>query len=137
MRLLRFEDRPLSKRMDTSHALVLGQVSFGDSCSLWDWARHRRGACQKGVSQWILDIDEADLASTAREAKSHGMKFVTGLCDLADRMQITAIVNMLRTRWAGLNILVNNAGIVRYGPMHLFAGEECKCTLSINLLASI
>ena len=92
---------------------------------------------REGVSLWLLDIDEAGLASTAREAESHGVDVVTSLCDLADPAQITATVDKLRATWGGLNILVNNAGIVFRGSMHLLTGDEWKRTLSINLLAPI
>lgn len=92
---------------------------------------------KEGVSLWLLDIDEAGLASTAREAESHGVEVVASPCDLADPAQITAAVDRLRARWGGLNILVNNAGIVHHGPMHLLTGEQWKRTLSINLLAPI
>ena len=92
---------------------------------------------REGVSLWLIDIDEASLASTAGEAESHGVEVVTSLCDLADPAQITATVGELRATWGGLNILVNNAGITYYGPMHLLTGDQWKRTLSVNLLAPI
>ena len=92
---------------------------------------------REGASLWMLDINEAGLASAAREAKSHGVEVVTSLCDLADPAQITATVDKLRASWGGLNILVNNAGVVFRGPMHLLTGDEWQRTLSVNLLAPI
>ena len=92
---------------------------------------------KEGANLWLLDIDEAGLSSTAREAESHGVKIGTSLCDLADPEQITAAVDSVLSTWGDLNILVNSAGITHYGPMHLLSGEQWQRILAVNLLAPI
>lgn len=92
---------------------------------------------KEGTSLWLLDIDEAALSSTAREAERHGVDVVTSVCDLADPEQITTVVDSVRLTWSDLNILVNSAGIIHYGPMHLLTGDQWQRIISVNLLAPI
>lgn len=111
-------------------ALVTGAASGIGSAIVMALAK-------EGTSLWLVDIDEASLASTAREAESHGVTVVTSVCDLADPEQITAVVGSVLSTWGDLNILVNSAGITHYGPMHLITGDQWQRILSVNLLAPI
>lgn len=92
---------------------------------------------KEGTSLWLLDLNEAALSSAAREAEDHGVDVVTNVCDLADPKQITEVVTAIHARWGGLNILVNNAGIAHYGPMHLITADQWQRIMSVNLLAPI
>jgi 3-oxoacyl-[acyl-carrier protein] reductase len=111
-------------------ALVTGAASGIGSAIVMALAK-------EGTSLWLVDIDEASLASTAREAESRGATVATSVCDLADPEQISAVVRSVLSTWGGLNILVNSAGIAHYGPMHLIPGDEWQRILSVNLLAPI
>jgi len=91
----------------------------------------------EGADLYLLDINAATLAETAREAKKHGVEVVTAICDLSQSSEISAAVKTLLATWDRLNILVNNAGVIHFGPTHRMTDNEWQRLLSVNLLAPI
>jgi 3-oxoacyl-[acyl-carrier protein] reductase len=92
---------------------------------------------KEGTDLFLVDIDVEKLAAVAGEARGHGVEVINAVCDLAEPDQISAAVNRLHTAWGELNILINNAGIVYYGPTHLMTAEQWRRITSVNLLAPI
>jgi len=92
---------------------------------------------REGADLYLVDIDEAGLVATAREASGHGVEAVTHICDLTQSGEIIAMVNALLQRWGRLHILVNNAGAAYYGPTHAMTAAQWRRILSVNLLAPI
>lgn len=91
----------------------------------------------EGADLFLIDIDEAKLQATGREAENRGVAVETRVCDLTDPAQITAVADALLVAWGRLNILVNNAGIAYYGPTELMTAEQWNRLLAVNLLAPI
>jgi 3-oxoacyl-[acyl-carrier protein] reductase len=92
---------------------------------------------EEGADLYLVDIDEAGLEVTAREAASRGVEVVTAVCDLREPAQITAAVRALLSRWESLNILINNAGVLFYGPTHRMTDEQWHRVMSVNLAAPV
>lgn len=90
---------------------------------------------REGVDLYLLDIDEENLAATAREAQASGVAVKTLVCDLTQSTAITAAVRAVLAEWEALNILVNNAGIAHYGAAHEMGAAEWERLISVNLLA--
>jgi len=91
----------------------------------------------QGADLYLVDIDEAGLGLTAREVASRGVEVVTAVCDLREPVQISAAVRALLSRWDHLNILINNAGVLFYGPTHRMTDEQWNRVMSVNLAAPI
>lgn len=92
---------------------------------------------EEGADLYLIDIDESGLALTARDAAARGVEVVSAVCDLRDPPQISAAVRDLLARWGRLNILINNAGVLFYGPTHRMLDEQWNRVLSVNLAAPI
>jgi 3-oxoacyl-[acyl-carrier protein] reductase len=92
---------------------------------------------REGADLYLVDIDEAGLNATARQAQRLGVTVATRRCDLAQPAEITAMVNALLSAWGKLDILVNNAGIAYYGPTGAMTPEQWNRLLAVNLLAPI
>ena len=92
---------------------------------------------EAGAGLYLVDIDEAGLERTGREAASRGAQVVTAVCDLQAPAQISAAVRAVLSRWNTLNILINNAGVLFYGPMHRMTDEQWNRVMSVNLAAPI
>jgi NAD(P)-dependent dehydrogenase (short-subunit alcohol dehydrogenase family) len=87
-------------------ALVTGAgQGIGRAIAL-ELARH--GAA--GVA--IADRDPETAAETARQARDAGAEAVAIACDLRDRDQIEAMIAEAVAAFGGLDVLVNNAGII-------------------------
>jgi 3-oxoacyl-[acyl-carrier protein] reductase len=91
----------------------------------------------EGADLYLVDIDEAGLELTAREVAGRGVEVVTAVCDLGEPAQISAAVRALLSRWDRLNILVNNAGVLCYGPAHRMTDEQWNRVMSVNLAAPV
>jgi 3-oxoacyl-[acyl-carrier protein] reductase len=119
------------RRIRGRKALVTGAASgIGRALAL--------ALAREGADLFLLDIDAAKLAATAREAESLGVAVVARPCDLAQPAEISAAVEALRASFGGrLHILVNNAGLVYYGRTDEMSLEQCRRILSVNLLAPI
>jgi NAD(P)-dependent dehydrogenase (short-subunit alcohol dehydrogenase family) len=85
----------------------------------------------------LVDIDESNLRASASAAEKFDSKAVVAVCDRSQTAQVTAAVNACRGTFGGLDILVNSAGIVHYGPADEMSAERWNAVMSVNLLAPI
>jgi 3-oxoacyl-[acyl-carrier protein] reductase len=91
---------------------------------------------REGADLYLIDIDEANLAAAAREARALGVTVTTRVCDLTQSSEISAMVRSVLSEGA-LNILVNNAGVAYYGATHDMTVEHWDRLMSVNLLAPV
>jgi NAD(P)-dependent dehydrogenase (short-subunit alcohol dehydrogenase family) len=118
------------KRIAGRKALVTGAASgIGRSIAL--------ALASEGVDVFLVDIDGAGLEETAREAGAFGTETAIAGCDLSQPAQIEEALRSLLERWGKLHILVNNAGVLWYGPTHRMSAAQWRWLLSINLFAPI
>lgn len=92
---------------------------------------------EKGVRLAMADCDAVGLARSQRDVQSLGVEAVACRCDLTDPDQIDALAAEMHDRWAGVDLLVNNAGVAHYGPTHEMAPESSQRLLAVNLEAPI
>lgn len=85
----------------------------------------------------LADCDIAGLASTRAEIEKRGTKAIACPCDLSDPGQIDRLADDLLDRWAGVDVLVNNAGVAHYGMTHEMTATETDRLLAINLHAPV
>jgi len=92
---------------------------------------------REGVDLYLVDLNDANLAAAAAEARGHGVEVVSRHCDLSDPADITATVSALLADWGRLNILINNAGVTHRGYTHTMNDAEWDRIIAIDLLAPI
>lgn len=92
---------------------------------------------RQGAELFLVDIDEPNLRASASAAEKFGSKVVVAICDLSQSAQVTAAVNGCRASFGGLDILVNSAGIVHYGPADELSSDRWDTLMSVNLSAPI
>jgi 3-oxoacyl-[acyl-carrier protein] reductase len=92
---------------------------------------------RQGAELFLVDIDEPNLRTSASAAEKFSSKVVMAVCDLSQTAQVTAIVNSCRATFGGLDILVNGAGTVHYGPADELTSDRWHGLMSVNLFAPI
>lgn len=92
---------------------------------------------REGADLYLLDVDEAGLASTVTEAKALGVDAIAARCDLSQPAEISRVLAEMLRNWPQIDILVNNAGVAYYGPTHSMTAAQWDWLMSINLLAPI
>lgn len=86
-------------------------------------------AVEAGASVVLLDREGAGCAAAAAEITGKGGEAVSIACDTADREEVAAAAEQ-----AGpCDVLVNNAGILRPGPVDAVSLEEWNAVLAVNL----
>ncbi len=93
-----------------------------------------RQLAQQRCRLYLLDINEVGLEQVASDLRSQGTEVVTQHCDMASSEAIDAAAEQALEQWAGVDVLVNNAGITYYGYTHEMADEHWDQLLLVNLL---
>src|SRR3982074_803901 len=90
----------------------------------------RRGA--KCVVNYVVDPEgknKADAESVAKELKDP----LVIECDVAKPEQVEAMMKQIQDRHAGLDVLVNNSGIIRDRTIKKMTPEEFESVMRVNL----
>jgi NAD(P)-dependent dehydrogenase (short-subunit alcohol dehydrogenase family) len=92
---------------------------------------------KEGADVCLVDINEAGLEEVAEAIENLGVRALPIGCDVSRSEEIAAAVDELLETWGGLEILVNNAGVLHYGPTHRMTDDQWERVLAVNLLAPI
>jgi len=86
-----------------------------------------------GAHAVLLEIDGDRLAATVAELNDRGLA-VTGIeCDVSDERSVEAAVAAVRGDHGRCDVLVNNAGIIEWGPLEQLDRAGWDRTLAVNL----
>jgi 3-oxoacyl-[acyl-carrier protein] reductase len=118
------------KELRGKRALVTGAGSgIGRAISL--------ALAREGVRLFLVDLNETKANAVADETRALGVEVVARRCDVADAAQVDETCQTILATWGGIEILVNNAGIVYYGNAHAMSAEQWNRVMAVNLLAPI
>jgi NADP-dependent 3-hydroxy acid dehydrogenase YdfG len=74
------------------------------------------------------------LAVLVKRIEERGGQAIPLMVDVADEAQVRAMVHRTRDTWGRVDILVNDAGVARLGPIDGAKTEEWREMVNINLL---
>lgn len=92
---------------------------------------------RQGARVCLLDIDEKKLLPVIAECAALGVEAIGKVCDLVDAERTAAVIEEILQGWGGVDVLVNNAGMVYYGPTQNMTAEQWDRLMGVNLLAPI
>ena len=90
------------------------------------------GADIIGVSSTL----ESSGSDAEREVKALGRQFKAYTCDFANREALYGFIKQVQADFPRIDILINNAGIVRNSSAETFSDEYWDVVLEVNLSAS-
>src|SRR4029077_19808971 len=112
-------------KLDGSIALVSGSArGIGRAMAL----RYAR----EGARVVVVDVDAAGAQAVALEIQSLGAEAVAFQADVSDPKQSTAMVAHAVDRFGRLDVLVNNAGVVRVGALLELTPEDWDFVNDVN-----
>ncbi len=76
------------------------------------------------------DADSLERARTELEAR--GVEVLARTCDVRNRAQVQALVDEVRRRFGGVDVLVNNAGIIQAGPLESMTEEDYAAAMDTH-----
>ena len=89
---------------------------------------------REGGSVVISDINEIDGAETARQVLESGGYATAVRCDVRNAEDVAALIARAVADFGGVDVLYNNAGVVRYGTVEELSVEDWDFQLDICLL---
>lgn len=92
---------------------------------------------KEGTHLLLVDQDAAGLEATASLVRGSGVEAQTRVVDLAELDQVRALADTVLTQGPIIDLLVNNAGILHYGPSEQMRQSELDRLLAVNLLAPL
>ncbi len=90
----------------------------------------------QGAHVAVADINVEAAQSVAAEIVAGGGTAHGFACDVANRSQVNAMTAEIADRLGKINILVNNAGIIRPAMLHKMSEENWSAVLDVHLSGS-
>lgn len=90
----------------------------------------------EGVNIGLMARTEADLKNTAAELESSGVKVAYAAADVASLEEVEKAVTSLTDELGTFDILINNAGIAKFGSFLDLSPEEWKSMIDVNLMGA-
>ena len=90
----------------------------------------------KGARIILWDIDGEKLEAVGREMEEAGREVICRVCDVGDRASVYTAAEEVKGKTGGIDILINNAGVVSGRPFLECADEEVERTIRINTMAA-
>lgn len=92
-------------------------------------------AARRGMQVAICGRREHPLRETY--AKLAGEGHIAVICDVSDRGDRTHLIARLGEQWGTLDTLINNAGMISFGPVRTLDDDEIDRLVATNLTAPI
>jgi 3-oxoacyl-[acyl-carrier protein] reductase len=89
---------------------------------------------KEGVHLGLMARTEADLEKVAAEAKQEGVSVSIATADVASNEEVTAAVDKLQAELGTIDILINNAGIAKFGGFLELDVADWEKIIQVNLL---
>ncbi len=94
-----------------------------------------RQLAEEGARIALLARDEQELARAKSDLAERGAEVLTVPCDLADREQIGSAANRVVAHFGGIDVLINNAGVIEVGPLEHMTREDFERSLAVHFWA--
>lgn len=88
----------------------------------------------EGTNVILLARTTADLEQTAAEAKAFGVRTLVLTADIADINSVNAAVKTTLDEFNTIDILINNAGVGKFGKFLELTPEEFENIIKVNLM---
>jgi len=85
----------------------------------------------------IAEINDERAKETAEMVKKEGGKALTIHCDVTQPADLDNVLNKVLEEWQGLDILINNAGVVSAGWFEKIPLEKWDWIIGINLMSIV
>jgi len=87
----------------------------------------------EGGAVAVLDVDSSAADTVVEQIVSAGGRALAVPCDVRDATSVNAAVGATVAAFGGLDVLFNNAGIIRYGEVPDVSDEDWHAVLDTNL----
>lgn len=88
----------------------------------------------EGVNVGLIGLNQENLDNVANELKDTGVLVATASADVTDLAAIEQAIEQLKSELGAIDILINNAGIAKFGGFMDLSPEEWQNIVDVNLM---
>jgi 3-oxoacyl-[acyl-carrier protein] reductase len=112
---------------------LAGRVAVVTGAGRGIGAATARAFAQHGAQVALIDRSGADVTQTAQEIGLAGGEALPFTTDITDSFEVERLMDRIAEEWGRLDVLVNNAGVVRDATLEEVTDEDWSETLDVNL----
>ena len=90
-----------------------------------------------GAKLALLDLPSSPLSAAREELESAGVEALALSCDITDRAQVHASMEIIRRAFGSVGVLINNAGIVHRSAFIDTRPEVFRRVMEVNLFGAL
>jgi NAD(P)-dependent dehydrogenase (short-subunit alcohol dehydrogenase family) len=91
-----------------------------------------REFAEEGANVVICARDPAELEKARADLEQRGASVFAFPCDVTDRAQVKELIQVVRRRFGGVDVLVNNAGVIQVGPLEVMTLEDFEQAMAVH-----
>jgi NAD(P)-dependent dehydrogenase (short-subunit alcohol dehydrogenase family) len=91
-----------------------------------------REFAEEGARVAICARDCAELGRAREDLASRGARVFAFPCDVTDRAQVKELVEVVTDHFGGIDVLVNNAGVIQVGPLEVMTLEDFEQAMAVH-----
>ncbi|PYS76079.1 MAG: ketoacyl reductase [Acidobacteria bacterium] len=91
-----------------------------------------REFADEGANVAICARDPAELERARRDLAGRGARVFAFPCDVTERAQVKELVEVVTKHFGGVDVLVNNAGVIQVGPAEVMTLEDFEQALAVH-----
>lgn len=88
---------------------------------------------EHGANVIIADLNAESLSNLEHDLVLHDGKFLLAQCDVTNQDEVNDLIDTVVTKFGSLDVMVNNAGIVRDATLRKMSFEEFQKVIQVNL----
>lgn len=119
----------MTKRFSGKSVIVTGAGKGIGKASALAFAR-------EGANVAVADVSPKDAEQTAATISAHGGRAIAVACDVTRTADVQRLVAQTTQTFGGVDVLHNNAGVIRYGTVVDMSEEDWDFILNVNLRAT-
>jgi NAD(P)-dependent dehydrogenase (short-subunit alcohol dehydrogenase family) len=90
-----------------------------------------------GAKIALVDLPASPLKEAAKELAASGIEAIALPCDITDTQQVVHTMDAVRTAFGGIDVLINNAGIVHRSAFAETRPEVFRRVMEVNLFGAL
>ncbi|HET7286885.1 MAG TPA: SDR family oxidoreductase [Pyrinomonadaceae bacterium] len=91
-----------------------------------------REFAREGARLVLCARDETELERARADIESLGVEVMTVPCDVTDKQSVTEMIERVNSRFGGVDVLVNNAGVIQVGPIEVMTPEDFEIAMQAH-----
>lgn len=91
-----------------------------------------REFAREGSRLVLCARDEQELEQARLGVEKFGAEVMTVRCDVTNRHDVIAMIAAVNSRFEGIDVLVNNAGVIQVGPLEVMTHEDFELAMQAH-----